>query len=620
MVAGCRPGGWQGAGTLLPSEGTMGIVDEDIERVRSEVDMVAVVSEHVPLKRAGRRWQGLCPFHSEKSPSFSVNAEEGLYYCFGCGAKGDAITFVREIEHLDFVGAVEKLASKAGLTLRYTDRNEGEGRKQRARLLAALEQAVDFYHQRLLSAPDAAKARGYLRSRGLTADEVRHYKIGWAPDAWDELAKALRLPPQELVDAGLGFLNRNGKVTDFFRGRVLFPIFDPQGAPLGFGGRILPGADGPKYKNSADSRVYNKSKVLYGLNWAKTAIVEADEVVVCEGYTDVIGFAAAGVPRAVATCGTALTDEHVKLLRSFARRVVLAFDADSAGQNAAERFYAWERTHDLDVAVAALPAGVDPGDLSREDPEALAAAVAGAVPFLQFRVNRVLEKLPLGSAEQRARAAEAAVAVIAEHPSDLVRDQYLLDVAARTRLDVEQLRALARDPKRRADAARPSGGGRDDRPTRRVRPPAVRTGPEAEALRVLVARPDDIAGWLRPALFADETIRAAVEAFEACGSVRDAVTWADEADPGLAEVLRQAAAADSDADAADVVARLVEEAARRVLRETEAEARVAEDPLAYNDVIVWLKRELERLHDEHSGFEVVEGLLTWLTDQPEDAA
>jgi DNA primase len=311
----------------------MGIEDDDIARVRQASDIVAVISEHVALKRVGRRWQGLCPFHAEKSPSFSVNQEEGLYYCFGCSAKGDVITFVREIEHLDFVGAVEKLAGRAGVTLHYTDRDQGESRRKRARLLEALERAVDWYHERLLGSPDAAKARGYLRSRGLDGDDVRQYRIGWAPEGWDELAKALKVPDAVFVDAGLGFLNRRNRQTDAFRGRVLFPIFDAQGAPVGFGGRILPGGDGPKYKNSAESAVYAKSKVLYGLNWVKANIVSADEAIVCEGYTDVIGFAKADVPRAVATCGTALTDEHVRLLRSFARRIVLAFDADAAGHS-----------------------------------------------------------------------------------------------------------------------------------------------------------------------------------------------------------------------------------------------------------------------------------------------
>ena len=381
----------------------MGIVDEDVVRVREASDMVAVISEHVQLKRVGSSWTGLCPFHSEKSGSLNVSAEKGVYYCFGCGAKGDVITFVREIEHLDFVGAVEVLAAKAGITLRYSDRDEGEGRKQRARLIDAMARAVEWYHQRLLSAPDAAKARGYLRERGLDGDVVRAYRIGWAPEGWDELARALKLPADVLTGAGLGFINSRGRQTDAFRGRVLFPIYDTAGDPVAFGGRVLPGGDGPKYKNTAETAIYAKSKVLYGLNWAKGAIVAADEAIVCEGYTDVIGFAQAELPRAVATCGTALTEEHFRTLKSFAHRVVLAFDADAAGQNAAARFYEWERAYEIDVAVAACrpPASTRP-TWPGPSPTRWPPAVAEATPFLGFRLDRVLDQATLATPEGRA--------------------------------------------------------------------------------------------------------------------------------------------------------------------------------------------------------------------------
>ena len=599
----------------------MGIVDEDIARVREASDIVAVISEHVQLKRVGRRWQGLCPFHAEKSPSFSVNQEEGLYYCFGCSARGDVITFVREIEHLDFVTAVERLAGRAGVQLRYTDAGQGEGRKRKATLVAAVEKAVEWYHDRLLSAPDAARARGYLRSRGLDGETVRAYRLGWAPEGWDELARALRLPAEDFVDAGLGFLNQRGRPTDAFRGRVLFPIFDVQGDAVGFGGRILPDGQGPKYKNSADSAIYNKSRLLYGLNWAKAAIVEADEAIVCEGYTDVIGFAAAGLPRAVATCGTSLTEEHVRVLKSFAHRVVLAFDADAAGQHAAERFYAWEKQYQVDVAVAALPAGVDPADLAREDPDALRAAVEGAVPFLQFRVNRTLGGLPMDTAEQRARAAEAALGVVSEHPNDLVRDQYLMEIASRTRLDPDRLRVgLAegrfRPPPpgtdRRDERSRPGVVVTEDRPVRRAARPE---GLEVEALRLLATRPDEIAHRLDDALFGDPTALEAYRALRDAGSVRAAL---DQVGDDAAELLQQVAMTETGADPDDVLSRVVVEAARRTLRELEVEARTAEDPLSYAEAMAWLKLSIEDVLDEHTGIEPTEQLLAWLSQQPEE--
>ncbi len=343
--------------------------------MRAASDIVNIVSQYTPLRKVGQRWQGLCPFHGEKTASFSVNAAENLYYCFGCQAKGDVITFVQEKEQLDFVGAVEWLAGKANMTLRYTERNEGEGRKRRTKLIEVMGRAVEWYHQRLLSGPDAGAARSYLRARGLDGDVVRDFRIGWAPDSWDELTRALRIDDDLAAGTGLARRNARNRLQDHFRARILFPIYDDRGDPVSFGGRILPGGEGPgnqgKYKNTTETPLYNKSKVLYGLERSKASIVTAGTAVICEGYTDVIGFHRAGVPLAVATCGTALTDDHVRLLSRFAaRRLVLAFDADSAGQAAAERFYRWERDHDVEVAVADLPPGQDPADVATSDPAA----------------------------------------------------------------------------------------------------------------------------------------------------------------------------------------------------------------------------------------------------------
>jgi DNA primase len=588
----------------------MGIADDDIVHVRQASDIVAVISEHVALKRVGRRWQGLCPFHAEKSPSFSVNQEDGLYYCFGCGAKGDVITFVREVEHLDFVGAVEKLASRTGIALHYTDKGESEGRKRRARLLDAVDKAVEWYHQRLLSAPDAAKARGYLRSRGLDGEDVRHYRIGWAPDGWDELAKALRLPDNVFVEAGLGFLNRRDRQTDAFRGRLLFPIFDAQGRAVGFGGRVMPGGEGPKYKNSAESAIYAKSKVLYGLNWVKGDIVSADEAIVCEGYTDVIGFAKAGVPRAVATCGTALTEEHVRLLRGFARRVVLAFDADAAGQHAAERFYQWEKIHDVDVAVAALPAGVDPADLARRDPAALRKAVDSAVSFLRFRVDRVLDQADLRTPEGRARAAEATLAVIAEHPSDLVRDQYLMEVASRCRIDPDRLREGLRG------AARGASRVAVDRAP--ATQPVRRESPEIELLRLFVSHPEEMEGWVdwvSDTLFRDELALAAYRSLVAAPSLRDAI---ERADPAAADLLQRLAVDDTEAEPHDVVFRLIQEAGRRAMYALDEQARREPDQVSVLAESTWLGQRIDQMREPDTAVEAAEQLLAWLSGRPEE--
>ena len=583
----------------------MGIVDDDIVRVREATNLRDVVSQYVQLKRVGRRWVGLCPFHAEKTGSFNVNEENGLFKCFGCGKGGDAITFVREIEHLDFVGAVEWLAGKAGIALRYTEKREDEGRKRRARLIKAMEQAVEWYHHRLLTGDDAGPVRAYVRSRGLDGEVVRTYRIGWAPEGWDTLARALKLPDDVLVDTGLGFLNRRGGQTDAFRGRLLFPIFDVNGDPVAFGGRVLPGGEGPKYKNSAGSAIYDKSKVLYGLNWAKSDVVNADEVVVCEGYTDVIGFAMAGVPTAVATCGTALTIDHLRTLRKFARRVVLAFDADAAGQDAAARFYQWERDLDLDVAVAALPPGVDPGDLARTDPQRLQASVVDAVPFLGFRVERVLAGTPVETPEGRARAAEAALAVIREHPSALVRDQYVMQVADRCRIDPEQLRARLRSPGAHRVAV--------DRGEARASRVWLPEDHEVNALLALIHEPDVVDPLLMidikltASMFADLKNLAAFNALASTSSLHDAI---ETADSGASDLLLRLSVAPFEYEPEAAVADLVRAAAQRRIRHL-ASSETPIPPAVH--------QALNDVNEPNTRRAAMTELLTWLGSQSEEA-
>jgi DNA primase len=584
----------------------VGIVGEDIERVRSQSDIVAVISEHAALRKSGARWVGLCPFHGEKTPSFSVNPELGVFYCFGCQAKGDVITFVRELQHLDFVGAVESLAGRAGITLRYDSGQETGERRRRSTLVEAMGAAVDWYHQRLLSSPDAGQARGYLKSRGYDGELVRRYKLGWAPEGWDELCRALKLPEDVLRDTGLGFLNKRNRLQDAFRGRVLFPIFDARGDALAIGGRIMPGAEGPKYKNSPATAIYDKSEVLYGLNWAKGPVVERGEVVVCEGYTDVIGMAVAGVPTAVATCGTALTDRHFSLLKNFSRRIVLAYDADPAGQGAAEKFYEWEKRYEVDVYVAALPPGADPGDLSRSDPEALARAVAEARPFLAFRLERLLAAANLTTPEGRARAAEAGMAMIAEHPNQLVRDQYVMQLADRTRVDPDRLRAGIA-----------SGGPRPARAEAPRRARVRQESPSLLALTVAVHQPDAIAEWLDESLFADDIERSAFRALASASTLHEAI---DAADPEAAELLQRLAVEEVDVEAEDVAALLVGEGGRRVLVRLESEARTADDPLALSEIFGWLKLRLEELREVPTRRAALDALVPFLVARSEEGA
>ena len=594
----------------------MGIVDEDVARVREMTDAVQVVGEHVGLKKVGRRWTGLCPFHAERSPSFSLNAEEGLWYCFGCQAKGDIISFVREIERLDFVEAVERLASRAGIQLRYDHGAEGRDRQKRERLYEAMARAVEYYHQRLLSSPDAAPARGYLRNRGYDGEVVRRFQIGWAPDEWDALAQHLDVDDAVLRDTGLGFVNRMNRRQDAFRARVMFPILDNRDRAIAFGGRRLEGGEGPKYKNSADTLLYAKSRTLYSLNWAKGDMVTAGEAVVCEGYTDVIGLHQAGVPQAVATCGTALTEEHIRMLRNFARRVVLAYDADAAGQAAAERFYEWEQKLDLDLAVVSLPAGSDPGDLARRDAPGLKKAVAEARSFLGFRLDRALGAADLRTNEGRARGAAAAMQVVAEHPDPLVRDQYVMEVADRTRLAPERLRELtkARPAAGAAPAQRQQPGDRSRKPEARAQH-AGRRGPELEALRMMAHRREEIESLLHETLFADELHAAAYIALRGADSVGTALAGAD---PGAAALLQRIAVEDADADPADVAGLLARSAALRRLGELEVEARHSERPGEISAVVGWLKLSIEELDEPQTRAEATERLVAWLAERPQE--
>ncbi|HEX4862518.1 MAG TPA: DNA primase [Acidimicrobiales bacterium] len=599
----------------------MGIVEEDIAKVRASTDFVALAGEHLALKRVGSRWVGLCPFHAENSPSFSLNAELGFYYCFGCGAKGDVITFVREIEHLDFVEAVERLAGRAGISLRYDDQGSGgRDHQRRSRIQDTLEKAIEWYHQRLLSGPDSSDARAYLRrERGYDGDVVRRYRLGWAPDGWDTLVRDLGVPARDLVDAGLATLDRSGRHTDFFRARILFPIFEPGGRPVGGGGRALPGGRPPKYKNTAATAVYDKSRVLYGLNWAKKAVVDKGRVVVCEGYTDVIGLQQAGVAEAVATCGTALADGHIRLLTNFARRIVLAYDADTAGQAAAERFYEWEDRFQVDIRVAAIPAGADPADLAGTDPEALSKAVDDAQPFLGFRLDRLFARSDLSSPELRARAAGEAMAMIREHPNELVRDQYLMQVADRCRVDPDRLRTM--EPvSGRAPGGRQRPEGRNDAGPAEGSPvrlePILLSGPELEALRLAVHRPEEVASRMETVLFDHPLARAAFDVLVDASTFHEAV---EAADPQTADLLQRLAAEDATASADDVMTRLVERAGQRALRDLQSEMR--QGPLSeqgsYPATIAWLKLTLEEIRSEdpstrNSAVEAEERLIRWL--------
>lgn len=431
---------------------------QDIDRVREATDLVELASEVTKVKRSGRSVMAVCPFHSEKTPSLSIDPARGLYHCFGCGKSGDVYRWVEETQGLDFAGSVEFLARRSGITLT-PDPDAARRRDRREELVAAVEASIAFYHERLRRGEDAGNARSYLRRRGYEGDVVERFQIGFSPGAWDLLVRHLRdqgVKDEAMIRAGLASRSRKGSLIDRFRGRIMFPIYDLRGDGVGFGARLLDG-DGPKYLNSPETPIYHKSRLLYGLNWAKSAIVRNGQSVVVEGYTDVIAFQMADMPVAVATCGTALGEEHLDLLRRFSERVVLAFDADEAGSGAALRGFERSVPGDLDLRVALLPQGRDPADLVHTgEIETLEKAVAESAPLLQFRIEKELGRFELSEPEARGRAVRAVGALIALHPDPVVRHEYAVLVSRGTGVDVAMVeRAIGRSDRAASSAPEP---------------------------------------------------------------------------------------------------------------------------------------------------------------------
>lgn len=639
------------------------IRSDDIAKVRSATDIVALIGGHTEIKRVGRQWMARCPLHGERTPSLSVSAEKGVYYCFGCQRSGDAITFVQEIDNLGFVEAVEVLANRAGITLQYSNPADAASYKLKRKLTDAVSKACDFYHKQLLKSSAAGPARAYLRSRGYSSEVVQLYRLGWAPASKDRnaLIQHLNLAASDWRASGLAIMSQ-GVLCDFFYKRLLFPISNEHGNPVAFGGRILPRDKGPKYINtSSDAMLYNKSRVLYGLHEHRADIVRKGEAVICEGYTDVIGAAVAGVGNTVATCGVALTEQHVTLLKRFsADKLVLAFDADAAGVLAAERIYVWERKHKLEVLVARLPEGTDPDDLARSDPEALRTAVKDAVPFLQFRLDRVLARHHMNTAESRARSAAEAAAVVGEHPDPMVRDQYLMNIADRCRVDVKQLRPLAESAVKSADsrktATRSVGAGAaraksqedsyqedlygydyaydadagvfasDSRTSDMAGDMGdMRTGvgmrssvgdpsPEDEALRMVIHHPEEIIDRLHISLFGNSTRKEIFHALQESGSVLDASDRLSEPAAGL---LRYLAVDPSGLPASDVLAGLARLAVMRYTRELRYHTtHTTEKSLRreYVSCIGWLKQQTELLTEPKTRDAALDVLMPWLVE------
>lgn len=421
------------------------IPEEDVERVRDATDIVSLVSETVQLKQKGRLFWGCCPFHAEKTPSFKVDPASGLWHCFGCSTGGDAIGFVMKVEHLDFPDAVRRLADRAHVEIHEESGGMPSGVKER--LLAACEEAAAFYHKLLTTSreKDAEEARAYLKRRGIGIDVAKDFGLGFAPAQGSPLVGHLRakgFTPDELVTAGLATEGGRG-LRDRFFGRLMFPIADLTGRTIAFGGRVL-GDGRPKYLNSAETPIFHKSANLYAIDRAKNEIVRSSTGVVVEGYTDVIALHTHGLPYTVATLGTALTEQHLKLLARFAKRVVYLFDGDDAGVRAAKRaeeFLGWLATPEaaagkLELTVALIPDGLDPADfVEKRGGEALAALVADAQPLLRFLLEERLAAYDLGVPEARSAALRDAAGLLSRVRDSLLVHDYANMLADRLAVD-----------------------------------------------------------------------------------------------------------------------------------------------------------------------------------------
>ena len=503
---------------------------EDIDEVRSRTRIEDVVSQYVQLRPDGVDSQkGLCPFHDEKTPSFHIRPHIGRWHCFGCGEGGDVISFVERIEHVSFVEAVEILARKAGVELRY----ENDGRRERGgdsgatrqRLIDAHRVAVDFYMAQLAS-PQGEAGRRMLDQRGFDAAAIERFKVGYSPNSWDGLLKELRrrgFTEREIAASGLASQGNRGQY-DRFRGRLMWPIMSITGDPIGFGARKLSDEDnGPKYLNTPETAIYKKSQVLYGLDMAKRAISQQRRIVVVEGYTDVMAAQLAGVETAVATCGTAFGSEHVKVVRrligdgadpaagvilgsgaAYGGEIIFTFDGDAAGQKAALKAFQEDQAFAAQTFVCVAPEGMDPCEVRMNyGDEAVREIVAARRPLFEFAIRSVLTGLPLNSAEGRTAGLRAAAPMVASIRDRVLRGEYTRQLAGWLGMDEGTVRRAVLSSGRRPASGRrqeggqrrPNGGAQDgqERPAPVLAPRATVRDPvervEREALGIYLQLP-----------------------------------------------------------------------------------------------------------------------------------
>ncbi|MFC4150434.1 DNA primase [Micromonospora mangrovi] len=524
------------------------IRDEDIALVRERTSIAEVISDTVTLKSAGGgNLKGLCPFHDEKSPSFNVSPARNVWYCFGCGAGGDAIKFLMDAEHLSFVESVERLADRVGIQLRYVENDNSAPRTrpqqgQRQRLVAAHAAAVEFYQAQLGTA-GARPAREFLAQRGFDRAAAERYGCGFAPDAWDLLTKHLRqqgFTHDELVTGGLSRPSRSGTLIDRFRRRLMWPIRDLAGDVIGFGARkLFADDDGPKYLNTPETPIYKKSHVLYGIDQAKREIAKQGKVVVVEGYTDVMACHLAGVPTAVATCGTAFGGDHIGVLRrllldtdAVAGEIIFTFDGDAAGQKAALRAFEDDQRFVGRTFIAVSPDNMDPcelrlakGDLAVRD------LVARREPLVDFALRHVINRYDLDTVDGRVEAMRRAAPLVAKIKDREKRPEYVRKLAGDLGMEIE--------PVQRAVQTAGNGQPGADAPAlRRAAPAPAVDSPqsmvEREALKLALQEPV-LAGPMFDAVEADAyrhpvhvAVRAAVAAAGGAATATGGAVWIEQ--------------------------------------------------------------------------------------------
>ncbi|EEP71158.1 DNA primase [Micromonospora sp. ATCC 39149] len=548
------PRGWRMAGRIR---------DEDIALVRERTSIAEVISDTVTLRSAGGgNLKGLCPFHDEKSPSFNVSPARNVWYCFGCGAGGDAIKFLMDAEHLSFVESVERLAARAGIQLRYVENDQATPRAarpqqgQRQRLVAAHAAAVEFYQAQLTTA-GARPAREFLAKRGFDRAAAQRYGCGFAPDAWDLLTKHLRqqgFTHDELVTAGLSRPSRSGTLIDRFRRRLMWPIRDITGDPIGFGARrLFDDDDGPKYLNTPETPIYKKSHVLYGIDQAKREIAKQGKVVVVEGYTDVMACHLADVPTAVATCGTAFGADHISVLRRLlldtddvAGEIIFTFDGDAAGQKAALRAFDDDQRFVGRTFIAVSPDNMDPCDLRLAKGDlAVRDLVARREPLVDFALRHVINRYDLDTVDGRVEAMRRAAPIVAKIKDREKRPEYVRKLAGDLGMEIE--------PVQRAVLAAASGqpaGGTASAPARAARPAPGADSPmslvEREALKLALQEPVlagpmfdavDAAAYRHPVHVA---VREAIAAAGGAAAATQGAVWVEAVRDACADLAAQA--------------------------------------------------------------------------------